>query len=75
MIVMFRLLRAIPLHFFSSFSHPDSGKEVNCRFVIDPSADFGFVGGVQLLDLIFDLFDIESLPYICHIYHIYHYTR
>ena len=66
MIVMYRLLRAIPLHFFSFFSHPDSGKEINCRFVINPSADFGSVGSIQLPDLIFDLFDIGDPCYIYH---------
>ena len=53
--------RAIPLHFFSFFPHPDSRKQVNCRFVIDPSADFGSVGSIQFPDLVFDLFDIRGL--------------
>src|SRR5260370_5299186 len=42
---------------------PDSGKEINCRFVIDPSADFDFVGPAQRPDLAFDLFNSPSYIY------------
>jgi hypothetical protein len=57
---MYRLFRAIPLHFFSFFSHPDSGKEIKCRFVIDPFVDFDFVDPIQVSDLVFDLFSIHK---------------
>ena len=40
---------------------PPMRKEVNCRFVIDPSADFGSVGSIEFPDLVFDLFDIRGL--------------
>lgn len=64
------------LRFCSICWHSDPGKEINCRFVIDPSVDFGFVNPVQLPNLIFDLFDIDSHSYyIAHIRHIYRYIR
>jgi len=51
---------------------PNSGKEINCCFVIDPSADFSFVGRVQCPDLVLDPSDIDGHPRIHNNEYYYH---